>query len=450
MGDMTLFFVAVLLAAATPLALIAMRHVIRRRRSSLIEELHTNLLRSNKPISTLEFARNKYGSAPLARSNGQPEPYLVSGWALLIASLPFVLPSVLGFAALFAPIGMVVGEHAGAGVAILPALLWVDALAGSSQSPSFVHTVAVAGGAFLGSYLFSLRMLLRATMNFELSPLNWLRAAVHMLTGVTLAIVLYRTFAGTGFFSAGLDTAGSLGLWLAFAFMVGWVPDFGVMELVRRLNTRMLKQIDSNALAHAVTIPIEVLDGIDYEVRYRLEEANISDVQNLATYNPILLFVETPYGLYETFDWVLQAQLCVIVGPERFLQLKRHNIRTVFDLERAVLGDTAAPDNYVRMIGSLLFAEASPQALKLLAPPTHDGAFDASDFDVPSIRHAVRVMLDDLHIHRLRQLWSVISEQLGREWLYQHVDVPRGCGTTSEAACTASSTRAPDSPSASD
>jgi len=175
---------------------------------------------------------------------------------------------------------------------------------------------------------------------------------------------------------------------------------------VRYLHITYLKNVDEEVMKSVAIIPIEIVDGIDYDVRYRLEETNIVDIQNLATYNPILLFVETPYGLYEAFDWVLQAQLCLAVGPKTFLELKKYKVRTIFDLEKAVNGD--GTDGLARMIGALLYADANPQLSKFIAADANA----PTEPDPLSVRHAVDVMGDNLHTRRLRQIWSVIYDQL--------------------------------------
>jgi hypothetical protein len=110
---------------------------------------------------------------------------------------------------------------------------------------------------------------------------------------------------------------------------------------------------------------------------------------------------------------VLQAQLCLVVEPERFIALKRHNVRTILDLERAVIG-TDAPDKYVQMIGAILFSDVESRK------PIET---DPGLLDVESVQHAVMVMLDDLHVHRLRELWRHIYVQLTPggvgPWLYR-------------------------------
>ena len=107
-------------------------------------------------------------------------------------------------------------------------------------------------------------------------------------------------------------------------------------------------------------------------------------------------------------------------APERFLLLKRYNIRTIFDLERAVLG-VNAPDELKLVIGAILMgSDKAMTAVRTefeIKPLDIQGtAFDATlakAMTIDTIEHLVRVMIDDLHVHRLRQIWLHIARRLG-------------------------------------
>ena len=93
-------------------------------------------------------------------------------------------------------------------------------------------------------------------------------------------------------------------------------------------------------------------------------------------------------GLFEAFDWVLQAQLCLATGKEVFHKLRSHGVRTAFDLERAVLS-CGAPPSYVRAVGAILFSKADAEMKRLLKLD------DPEHADVEAIRHVVAVVTDD-------------------------------------------------------
>jgi hypothetical protein len=88
---------AAIFAVITPLTLLVMREVIRRRRSSLLGELLDSLFKGNENIPTLEFARNKYGARPAASTAGQSREEkaatrtLTRPYALLVSAIPYLL-----------------------------------------------------------------------------------------------------------------------------------------------------------------------------------------------------------------------------------------------------------------------------------------------------------------------------------------------------------------------
>lgn len=416
---------AATVAVIVPITMLVMREVIRRRRSAMLSDMLATLFKKDPDIPTLEFARNKYGVRSDHRGGVSEDPLAVQSLTrtrtLFVSAIPYLVFSIAGFVLLLVPICALITDGSCDGSLLVPALVWTSEAPGTTVSiQQLTNNASIVCAAFIGGYLFTLRYLLRAVMNFELNPITFLRAAAHLIGGVVAALLLYRTLSGTPYLSTamklGTDVNGtSLNLWLALAFVAGYVPDFGMVTLLRYLQINYIKTSDPEVMKLAAIVPVEIIDGIDYDIRYRLEENNIADVQNLATSNPLLLFVETPYGLYQSFDWVLQAQLCLVVGPRVFFELKKHNIRTILDLERAVLG-IDAPPTYVRMIGSVIFADAATAERNMIMTKSADGT--ALELDVASIRHAVMVMADDLHVHRLRQVWSVIRDQLGPEWIY--------------------------------
>ncbi len=110
-------------------------------------------------------------------------------------------------------------------------------------------------------------------------------------------------------------------------------------------------------------------------------------MQNLATANPILLYVEAPYGLLEVIDWMAQAQLLAELGPERFLEARSNGVRDMI---------------------AFLELGRSEGGRRLLAPLLLPGA-EANDA-------ALQVKFDSiankLHVQHLHHWWTVISQAL--------------------------------------
>lgn len=365
---------------------------------------------------------------------------------------------------------------------------------------------------FLSAFMSSITILTRAISLFDLTETTFFRMFCHfiasMISGLFIILMFYAIVPPSAINGFAQFTIYS------FVFSVGFVPDGGIRSLLSSIqNIQKRKPVSDNekckkaltenwctALMQAVkltdgrfasvnkSISLDVIDGIDFFTRYRLEEAGIYEVQNLATYNPILLHIETPFGIYQTIDWIAQAQLCTIVGVERFLLLRQYNIRTIFDLERAVLG-LKTTSQLRKIIGSVLmmttntqreiealsgskFPSLSPDdpeevsatkfgasavqlsrepasywmkvpvmpnspipaeyrvyPIELPGNPVRLGRYKLAgegkveDVNVylidkeedATIKHVVRVIMDDLHVLRLRQIWESIGRALGRD-----------------------------------
>jgi hypothetical protein len=423
---------AALLAALVPLALIATRQELRRVRLRLVEELRRTLFKHEPDLPQLELVAARYRAT--ADETGRTRQGLVMIWT---GASFFFAVSFVGFALLLVPRDWLLSIHA-----VFPkitySLLWVLRPAAPVYGEALndlALSVSVVGIAFLGGYIFQLRYLVRATINLELSALAFVRATLQIVQGMIVALVAYRVIYAVGIKAEGNFAGAAAATALGAAFIFGLFPNLGLMKIAKFVRVRA-KTVDEDAMAAAKIVPLEVIDGIDAETAFRLEESNLFDVQNLASINPIALYAESPFSLHEILDWVLQAQLCTNVGARTFALLKQHKVRTIFDLERAVLARDAPPA-YVRAIGAVFFDGATPAFRRAVGLPT-DAPSDGGEIDPESVRHAVAIIVDDLHIHRLRALWrTMLRSTAGAEdtspWLFETGPLPGDSGYSQSA-----------------
>ncbi|OCJ04319.1 hypothetical protein A6U87_15885 [Rhizobium sp. AC44/96] len=378
-------------------------------------------------------------------------PFQSANVRLYLASLSFMLVSYYGFKLFFTALGY------GTGVECVPA-----------TGCNLTLSETIGAFAFVGAYVAALRMLLRSLAIFDLNAFTFLRQAGEMAATVLVVILLYNAFPTitapvslsgivnvqqtTG--TASPETAGVepqaaakeaptndstdddriSSVWLALAVLLGLLPQSSSKFLLLKLRAFVpwAKIADDRFAEITKTVSPDIIDGIDFETRFRLEECGIYDVQNLATYNPIMLFIETPFGVFQCIDWVAQAQLCHILGPEKFLTFRELNIRTIFDLERAI-ESMQAPDAYDAMCATVLLAPTQnlrsiteisgfkffigrPDAPKA---ETLDQYFEWLNSRIAdkngttaAIEHLMSWIGDDLHVRRLRRLWNDIADSL--------------------------------------
>ncbi len=428
-----------------PIIIVVVRRELRISRTQAADVLRKDLNPSSGIDFHFEFMKMKYSSpfpASLSSDSG-PEP---SGrlsldyyeWLLLVASVPFVILTAAGIFIMFLPASQL-PELAGGSVGAN--ILSVGGLSDAGPQ-DYENAVTIASLAFAGAFLYCLRLFLKALLAFDLSAITFLRAFAHMLFATILAVVIWRAAPGfplptSGFAQSAVaidrnapakaaaasgvpapakpEPAPKLMLFLAFA--VGFLPDTAFSWIGRQARL-LVSRRPARLARHSAATPLTVIDGIDFTTAYRLEEMKIANVENLAASNPVMLNVETAIGLFALVDWIGQAQLCAAVGPHRFLLLRKLNLRTIFDLERAVL-DPSAPMGLKQMVGAVLLASDGKTTILrdfgLRPLEVTYREFDkalTSWVNIEVIEHLARVIVDDLHVHRLRQISQAIEARL--------------------------------------
>lgn len=265
--------------------------------------------------------------------------------------------------------------------------------------------------AFAGGYVFLIRSFFRAINNFDLSPASFVGAANNLIVGTTVALLsneaLFKPLSSINLGSAeniNLNPFPYLGL--AAAFAIGYFPEVAIRSLITKSKFRGYKKENKSFYEMYTTTPVEIIDGIDTEIRDRLADYHIKSVQNLAAANPLMLFVETPYGVYQIMDWVAQAQLCCSTGPSSLVRLWGLGIRTIFDLERVIFDQDVREEGLIEQVGRVLLAN------HILANPSDDSVAKTIISHETCVAN-IKLRLNDPHIHRLRQIYIMVGNTIG-------------------------------------
>ena len=386
--------ISALVAIGIPLVFVITRNSTKFQRQGIVRDLSAVFgqagLQAKAVIPSFEFVKYKYYLNDDQDQSSRRDFALVH-W--IVSALPLALYL---FVLNVLCIGMVVHVAFRTSLPVEVAWLARDPL------PLFAWVILAS---YTGALLFTVRAFNQAINNFDLSPLSFVGATVNLLVGLVSALLLvFGVMRLAVDVHWDLTTPSVFPALLIGAFAAGYFPDVAVRNITRISQLKYYKREDARIFKNFLATPVEIIDGIDLEIRARLADYHISTVQNLAAANPLMLFVETPYGVYQIMDWVAQAQLCCSVGPSALLQLWGIGVRTIFDLERVALDPACHAPELIIEIGSIIGQKQTLDQTGRLVYPSKE-----------AIAADIRFRLENLHVHRLRQIFNQVGESLGLE-----------------------------------
>lgn len=425
-GSLWTAVATMVVSIAVPLLIIIGKRAVKQIRAETFLRLEASFLKPNNDDTldpqealmdpTFDSVRCKYLDTPIvpvpsdtaaaARMSlhvrelfGRMLPVLLYGFSVVVFAVIVAFFVDRLFVSGWLAVGPGCGGSAKACLPLSAQILLLGLRPGSGDLAAdlaYAHNSSVMlGFAFAGAYLWCVLYLIRRVNNYDLTPYSFLLCGMRILLALAIALTIRHTiFTNAILPDSATATESSIATYLAVlcAFLLGFYPAAGMDYIMKRGQEFTVKRPHPDAGALRNTLPLDMIDGLSHYVQFRLEELEYEDVQNLATANPVLLYVETPYNILEIIDWIAQAQLITAVGPKKTAELRRINVRTIFDLAR--IGDSP----HFRRCALQILIE--PEAFRA-------GLDTATEAQVVDMFNCMFTSVaDDLHVIRLARVWN--------------------------------------------
>jgi hypothetical protein len=97
-------------------------------------------------------------------------------------------------------------------------------------------------------------------------------------------------------------------------------------------------------------LSLTMIQGLDRDKIDRLAELNVTNSEVLASQNPFILWLKTPYEFLLIIHWISQAQLYVIMKENKLFALRENGVSGILDFAK-VTSDTETQGPLADKIG---------------------------------------------------------------------------------------------------
>jgi hypothetical protein len=251
-----------------------------------------------------------------------------------------------------------------------------------------LSTIFVGTMAFLSAYIWVVYQIMYRINNNDISPFSYYLYSLHILAACLVAGILrhvieffpfpggFRDFAPENFRNFILTGLGIL---------AGVKPTLWLDTLYHEFSTRLRAALGSGDPPMKIdlaSIPkfvsLQTICGLESKGNFsvesieRIREIGIDNCEKLATENPLVLWLRTPFGLQTIVDWIAQAQLIILFTPAKIQILREIGINDIFQYytiinsdggRAAIANELKIPDSRLLLDGSAL--EKMPHFAKL-------------------------------------------------------------------------------------
>ncbi len=193
--------------------------------------------------------------------------------------------------------------------------------------------------AFIGSFMWSAKNIIRRLSTGDLTPTAYFSAGLRMLFAPLVALMLsyfiavFPSSESTDEIIKGATLGFTEGILPVIAFFTGMLPEQALVYMRDRIG------IFSRKTQHrSDEMPLDMIEGISMFHKVRLNEVGIDNAENLAEANLIELLLKTPFGASILIDWIAQAKLFIYFKND-ISALRNVGIRNIFDFKSACTDD---------------------------------------------------------------------------------------------------------------